>query len=101
LTSTARSASPAKRNVSKKNTSEKARITRLSKYLQDQVEAGVIAVDDCEVAAAQFLDSCQSTMFKPVLFNAGPPPSEERIAHVVGMAVRVFLRAYQRNRAPT
>jgi AcrR family transcriptional regulator len=72
-------------------------IGRLSKYLQDQVEAGVIAVDDCEVAAAQFLDSCQSTMFKPVLFNAGPPPSEERIAHVVGMAVRVFLRAYQRN----
>jgi AcrR family transcriptional regulator len=71
-------------------------IGRLATYLQDQVEAGVLAIEDCEVAAAQFLDSCQSTMFKPVIFNAGPPPTEERIAHVVGTAVRVFLRSYQK-----
>ncbi len=45
--------------------------------------AGVLAVDDCEVAAAQFLDMCQSTLFKPVLFNFAPPPSPERIEHVV------------------
>ena len=71
-------------------------IARLSKYLQDQVVAGVLAIEDCEVAAAQFLDSCQSTMFKPMMFNAGPPPTGARIAHVVGTAVRVFLRAYQK-----
>lgn len=70
-------------------------IDRLAAYLKAQCEAGVLAVDDCEVAAAQFLDACQSTMFKPVLFGAGEPPSEERIQHVVGTAVRTFLAAYK------
>jgi AefR-like transcriptional repressor, C-terminal domain len=50
---------------------------------------------DCEVAAAQFLDSCHSTIFKALLFNASDPPSEERIDHVVDIAVRTFLAAYR------
>ena len=58
------------------------------------MRGGHPAIDDCEVAAAQFLDSCQSTMFKPVMF-AGVAPSEERIAHVVGTAVRTFMSAYK------
>jgi AcrR family transcriptional regulator len=70
-------------------------VTRLKAYLDAQVEARVLRIDDTEVAAAQFLDSCQSTMFKPLIFNAGGPPSEERIAHVVGIAVRTFLAAYK------
>ncbi|CFX31116.1 Transcriptional regulator, TetR family [Candidatus Filomicrobium marinum] len=69
-------------------------IQRLSQYLEAQVKAGVVAIDDCEVAAAQFLDSCQSTMFKPVLFAAAPAPSDERIAHVIGIAVRTFMASY-------
>jgi AcrR family transcriptional regulator len=71
-------------------------IGRLAKYLEDQVAAGVLVIEDCEVAAAQFLDSCQSTMFKPVLFNSSEPPTEERILHVVGTAVRTFLAAYSK-----
>ena len=71
-------------------------IERLAAYLKAQCEAGVLAVDDCEVAAAQFLDSCQSTMFKPVMFGSGAAPSDERIRHVVGTAVRTFLAAYAR-----
>jgi len=59
------------------------------------VAAGVLNVDDTEVAAAQFLDSCQSTMFKPLIFNAGGPPTAARIDHVVGIAVRTFLAAYK------
>ena len=70
-------------------------IRRVQAYLEAQVKAGILVIDDCEIAAAQFLDSCQSTLFKPVLFNFGPPPSEERIGHVVGMAVRMFLAAYR------
>ncbi len=70
--------------------------SRLASYLKDQVAAGVLTIDDTEVAAAQFLDSCQSTMLKPLLFNAGGAPSEERIAYVVGIAVRTFLAAYKR-----
>jgi len=73
-------------------------IARVAAYLQNQVNAGVLAIDDCEVAAAQFLDSCQSTLFKPMLFNFGAPPSDERMAHVVGIAVRTFLAAYRQPR---
>jgi AcrR family transcriptional regulator len=70
-------------------------IAMLAAYLERQVAAGVLTVDDCEVAAAQFLDACQSTLFKPVLFNFAPPPSPERIEHVVKIAVRTFLAAYR------
>lgn len=66
----------------------------VAEYLRAQNKAGVIKVEDPEVAAAQFLDSCQSTLFKPVLFNFGPPPSEARIEHVVHMAVKTFIAAY-------
>jgi len=70
-------------------------IKRLAAYLETQVQAGTLAIDDCEVAAAQFLDTCQSTLFKPVLYNFAPPPPPERIRHVVGIAVRTFLAAYR------
>jgi len=71
-------------------------IARLSRYLRAQVEAGVleIAVEDCDVVAAQFLESCLASTFKPVLFNFAPPPPQERIDHVVGIAVRAFVKAY-------
>jgi AcrR family transcriptional regulator len=70
-------------------------VAKLSAYLEAQVNAGVLAIDDCEVAAAQFIETCHATMFKPMLFNFAPPPSSERIAHVVGIAVRSFLAAYR------
>ena len=68
---------------------------KLTAYLRAQVDAGVLAIDDCEVAAAQFIETCHATMFKPMLFNFAPPPTPERIAHVVGIAVRTFLAAYK------
>jgi len=70
-------------------------IAKLAAYLQAQVEAGVLAIEDCEVAAAQFIETCHATMFKPMLFNFAPPPTPERIRHVVGIAVHVFLKAYR------
>jgi AcrR family transcriptional regulator len=70
-------------------------IAFLASYLEDQVKAGVLAIDDCQIAAAQFIDSCQSTLFKPLLFNFGEPPTPERKCHVVGIAVRTFLAAYR------
>ena len=71
-------------------------IARLSRYLEDQVAGGYLAIPGVEVAAAQFLDACQSTMFKPLVFNFAPPPAEERINHVVGIAVGTFMAAYAR-----
>ena len=70
-------------------------IAQLAAYLRAQVTAGFLAIEDCEIAAAQFMDACQSTLFKPVLFNFGPPPPPERIVYVVGIAVRTFLAAYR------
>ena len=69
-------------------------IAKLARYLDAQVAAGVLEVEDCNVAAGQFIDSCLSVTFKPVLFNFSAPPPDERIAYVVGIAVRTFMKAY-------
>jgi AcrR family transcriptional regulator len=70
-------------------------IERLAGYLRAQTQAGVLAVEDFEVAAAQFLESCHATLFKPVLFNFSGAPGPDRIDHVVRIAVRTFLAAYR------
>jgi AcrR family transcriptional regulator len=70
-------------------------LAQLTTYLEAQVAAGVLAIDDCEVAAQQFMDSCSATIFKPFLFNCGTTPTPDRIEHVVRIAVRVFLAAYR------
>jgi hypothetical protein len=36
-----------------------------------------------------------ATILKPLLFNASEAPSDERIGHVVRIAVRTFLAAYR------
>ena len=71
-------------------------IATLRAYLESQVAAGRLKIDDCEIAAAQFLDSCHATIFRPMLFNAGDVPSEERTNYVVSVAVRTFMAAYRR-----
>lgn len=71
-------------------------ISSLQKFLEDKVADGTLVPHDCEVAAAQFIDACVATTFKPMLFNLAGPPSPERVAHVVDIAVHVFLTAYRR-----
>jgi AcrR family transcriptional regulator len=69
-------------------------VARLRAYFEAQVAAGRLEIEDPEVAAAQFMESCHATMLKPMMFNFGPPPSLERIEHVVGIAVKTFMTAY-------
>jgi AcrR family transcriptional regulator len=69
---------------------------RVAAYLEAQVAAGVLDVEDVDVAAAQFLESCMATLAKPILFGFGAAPTEDRIHHVVRIAVRTFLAAYRR-----
>jgi AcrR family transcriptional regulator len=76
-------------------------VATLRGYLEAQVAAGYLAIDDCEVVAAQFLDSCRATIFKRLLFNTGDLPSEAHITHVVDIAVRAFLAAYRSERKDT
>jgi AcrR family transcriptional regulator len=75
-------------------------VRKLCYYLESQVAAGILTIEDCEVAAAQFLDACVATILKPLLFNASDAPTDERIDHVVGIAVRSFLAAYRRVASP-
>jgi AcrR family transcriptional regulator len=70
-------------------------INRLAEYLQAHVRPGDLAIDDCGLAAAQFLQMCQATLFLPFVFQAEPAPSAERIARVVDSATRLFLQTYR------
>jgi AcrR family transcriptional regulator len=72
-------------------------ITLLSDYLKNKVQQGILAIDDCEVVAAQLIEALLAPLFKPILFNFGKPPTPERIRYVVGIAVRAFLAAYKVN----
>jgi AcrR family transcriptional regulator len=70
-------------------------INRLAAYLEARVKAKELAVDDCQLAASQFMQMCQATLFLPFVFQAAPAPSPERIAHVVESALQMFLAAYR------
>ena len=70
-------------------------IARLAAYLEARVAAGDLAIDDCQLAASQFMQMCQASLFMPFIFQAAPAPSAERIAQVVDSATRMFLAAYR------
>lgn len=70
-------------------------IAHLDGYFRDQIAAGVLKIDEPEIAAAQFIESCHATMFKPMIFNFGEPPTKDRIRKCVGIAVKTFLAAYR------
>lgn len=69
--------------------------SRLADYLQARIAPDDLAIEDCELAAAQFMQMCQATLFLPFVFQAEPAPSAERIARVVDSATRVFLTTYR------
>jgi hypothetical protein len=70
-------------------------IDRLAAYLEARVQARDLVIDDCQLAAAQFMQMCQASLFLPFVFQAAPPPSPQRIAHVIESARRMFLATYQ------
>jgi AcrR family transcriptional regulator len=70
-------------------------IDRFAFYLEAHVKTKDLAVDDCRLAASQFMQMCQASLFLPFIFQAAPAPSAERIAEVVESATRMFVAAYQ------
>jgi AcrR family transcriptional regulator len=70
-------------------------VERLATYLAARVAVGEIAVDDCQLAASQFMMCCQASLFLPFIFQAAPAPSPDEIARVVDSATRMFLAAYR------
>jgi AcrR family transcriptional regulator len=71
-------------------------IGRLAGYLEARVEANELAIPDCQLAASQFMQMCQASLFLPFIFQAAPSPSPERIARVVESAVQMFLAGYRK-----
>lgn len=69
-------------------------IARLAQYLEVRAALGDLDIDDCQLAAAQFMQMCQASLFMPFLFQAAPAPSAERIAEVVHSATRMFVAGY-------
>ena len=69
----------------------------LAEHLDARVKREELAIDDCQLAAAQFMLLCQATLFQPFLFAVTPAPSRDRIARVVGDAVQTFLAAHRVN----
>ena len=74
-------------------------IARLAGYLETRAAAGDLEIGDCQLAATQFMQMCQASLFMPFLFQAAPAPSAERIAQVVESATRIFLAGYQAKQA--
>jgi len=70
-------------------------IAQLADYIAAQVEAGVLAVEDCQIAAAQLMEACQAMLFKSMVFNFAPAPSQLQVERVVRIAVSAFLAAYR------
>jgi AcrR family transcriptional regulator len=70
-------------------------IRQVSAYLDARVTANELKIDDSELAAAQFMMSCQATLFQPFIFQAKPSPTREEIDKVVDSAVRMFLATYR------
>jgi AcrR family transcriptional regulator len=69
-------------------------IGRLAAYLEARARLGEVAIDDFHLAAAQFMQMCQATLFQPFIFQAAPLPSPARIELVVASAARMFMSAY-------
>jgi AcrR family transcriptional regulator len=69
-------------------------MSHLADYLTSQIEAGMLAIDDVEIAAVQLMECYQANLFKPMVFNFAPAPSAQQIERVVRVAVKMFLAAY-------
>ena len=74
-------------------------INRFASYLETRVQAEELVIPDCQLAASQFMQMCQASLFLPFIFQAAPPPSAERIAEVVESATQMFLAAYRKKPA--
>ena len=70
-------------------------VAQLQSYLEAQNAAGILAVDDCEVAAAQFIELGDRHDVQAGAVQLLSAALRKRAAHVVGIAVKAFLAAYK------
>lgn len=70
-------------------------VRRVAAYLAARVEAGELAIADCDMAAMQFMMLCQASLFQPYVFQVKPAPTAAEIKAVVDSATRMFLAGYR------
>ena len=70
---------------------------RLKAYLDGQVAAGRLAIEDTGLAAEQFLNLCSTGVLKRLLFGVPEACAPETIARNVEGAIEMFLAAYERS----
>jgi AcrR family transcriptional regulator len=69
-------------------------ITRLARYLDSQVAAGLLDIPDTRFAAIQFFELCLSGTLKPILFGLEIPAGKQDIARAVTSGIDLFLAGY-------
>ena len=70
-------------------------VDRFAAYLEARAARGELVIDNYQLAAWQFMQMCQATLFQAFIFQAKPSPSPDQIAKVVDSATRVFFAAYR------
>ncbi|PDT80706.1 TetR/AcrR family transcriptional regulator [Sinorhizobium sp. BJ1] len=68
--------------------------TVLKAYLEQQVTAGTLLIDDTELAAKQFIELSMAGLFKGRLFGMCDALPAGQIEKNVASAIRVFMAAY-------
>ena len=69
--------------------------TILQEYLHQQVDAGNMDIEDCDLAAQQFVDLATGGLLKKQLFcQIAHEPEDDEVKRVVSSAVRLFMAGY-------
>lgn len=67
---------------------------QIAAYLAAQVKAGVLEIEDCELAALQFMELAQTGILRKLLFGLLATPDEAEIRLRVSRAVTFFMKVY-------
>ena len=67
---------------------------RLVGYFSDAVARGELAIDNLDLAAAQFMELCKANLFPRLVFGVGGPATAEDRRQVIDGAVDLFLARY-------
>ncbi|WP_416795871.1 TetR/AcrR family transcriptional regulator [Ciceribacter azotifigens] len=69
--------------------------TVLRTFIEQQVEAGALKVEDTDLAARQYIELATGQFFRQRLFGEMTvPPEETEIEYVVDSGLKVFMAAY-------
>ena len=63
-------------------------------YFNQAIERGELIIDDCDLAADQFIELCKADLFPKLMFGMQDSFSEDEIERVANGAVATFMARY-------